>query len=884
MEFHLKPILLFLLGLTLTVSGEDERCNRRWLEKWGHKYMFICDKLTYDEAESDCIDMGADLVSINSRREAYFLQTRLMSIITDISQGSWWIGLRYIGEYWKWTDNSEFNETKTPWAPGEPNNGLGTEDCVEFNFQGKLNDKICETPRPYICERSPPNTARTRRPDTTAPASSHTSHKDWSAADKDSSRIMTSLLNTDDMYPTRPTTDDKESTYSLSSRVPKDVCIYSLGKKVYVQEKGFCPEEVRMDIRWPRIEAGTTAMVPCPSGINFAYRKCMKEPACWEENHNILHCASVKMKDFVADAERQLRGGTSKDSVQISNALAEVTETKDMSIEDFAVASQYFDILTSSLKYVPIDEPGDVDVLVKDVVKVSSNMMSTNKSKVWKKMSAEEKVQSASSLLNTMDKATMTLVDAINQPDVIKRSDENVEAELLVLNVDRLDEPEVKYKASSGGSFSLPTENLKTITKAGNLAKVVFVTYHSIGELMPTASTRTAKGQKKVVIQSNIISASIADYHGEVLPEPVIFSMTHTKPLPPGVEPLCSFWNMSADSRSYCWSQEGCSLVSTTTESTTCKCNHLTNFAILMDVEGIKLSHSHQNALKIITYVGCAISLVCLFLSWITFMLVTSIRGERNSIHKNLVFCLFVAELVFIIGIHRTEDKLLCSIFAGVLHYFFLAAFSWMLMEAAKILIMIIQVFNSSKSKMVYFYIFGYGFPLLIVGISAAINFEGYGTDKHCWLSTENYFVWAFNGPVAFILLVNAVVLTYALVTIYKHSGYVIPDDMVGTVAAWVKGALSLEVILGVTWLFGFFYVSQSTLIMAYIFAILNTLQGFFIYCFHCLGNKQVWKEYKKLLGLKEKSGTATSTKTASVSRKPTDAATYEMAAPNHKN
>ena len=32
-----------------------------------------------------------------------------------------------------------------------------------------------------------------------------------------------------------------------------------------------------------------------------------------------------------------------------------------------------------------------------------------------------------------------------------------------------------------------------------------------------------------------------------------------------------------------------------------------------------------------------------------------------------------------------------------------------MLMEAAKILIMIIQVFNSSKSKLIYFYIFGYG-------------------------------------------------------------------------------------------------------------------------------------------------------------------------------
>ena len=79
---------------------------------------------------------------------------------------------------------------------------------------------------------------------------------------------MTSLLNTEDMYPTSPTTDERESTFALPSRVPKDVCIYSLGKKVYVQEKGYCPEEVLMNIKWPRIKADATAMVPCPSGIS----------------------------------------------------------------------------------------------------------------------------------------------------------------------------------------------------------------------------------------------------------------------------------------------------------------------------------------------------------------------------------------------------------------------------------------------------------------------------------------------------------------------------------------------------------------------------------------------------------------------------------------
>ena len=32
------------------------------------------------------------------------------------------------------------------------------------------------------------------------------------------------------------------------------------------------------------------------------------------------------------------------------------------------------------------------------------------------------------------------------------------------------------------------------------------------------------------------------------------------------------------------WSKEGCTLVQQTEEHTTCRCNHLTNFAVLMEV------------------------------------------------------------------------------------------------------------------------------------------------------------------------------------------------------------------------------------------------------------------------------------------------------------
>lgn len=38
------------------------------------------------------------------------------------------------------------------WAPGEPNNDKGAENCVEIYTNGKWNDKSCGEQRLVICE------------------------------------------------------------------------------------------------------------------------------------------------------------------------------------------------------------------------------------------------------------------------------------------------------------------------------------------------------------------------------------------------------------------------------------------------------------------------------------------------------------------------------------------------------------------------------------------------------------------------------------------------------------------------------------------------------------------------------------------------------------
>lgn len=63
----------------------------------------------------------------------------------------------------------------------------------------------------------------------------------------------------------------------------------------------------------------------------------------------------------------------------------------------------------------------------------------------------------------------------------------------------------------------------------------------------------------------------------------------------------------------------------------------------------------HELILFVITWVGIVISLVCLAICISTFCFLRGLQTDRNTIHKNLCINLFIAELLFLIGIDKTE-------------------------------------------------------------------------------------------------------------------------------------------------------------------------------------------------------------------------------------
>ena len=62
-------------------------------------------------------------------------------------------------------------------------------------------------------------------------------------------------------------------------------------------------------------------------------------------------------------------------------------------------------------------------------------------------------------------------------------------------------------------------------------------------------------------------------------------------------------------------------------------------------------------ALTVVTYVGMSVSLVCLFLAIITFLLCRSLWSVSVALHLQLSICLFAADLLFLVAVPQTANK-----------------------------------------------------------------------------------------------------------------------------------------------------------------------------------------------------------------------------------
>ncbi|KFW87434.1 putative G-protein coupled receptor 144, partial [Manacus vitellinus] len=295
------------------------------------------------------------------------------------------------------------------------------------------------------------------------------------------------------------------------------------------------------------------------------------------------------------------------------------------------------------------------------------------------------------------------------------------------------------------------------------------------------------------------------------------------------------------------WSTAGCSVVTSLQDSTACFCNHTTNFAILLQVYELQMTAKEEFTLQTLTFIGCGVSFCALIVTFILFLVVRVPKSERTAVHKNLIFALATGEALLMLSELAKSNQVLCFMVTAFLHFFFMAAFSWMLVEGLLLWSKVVAVNMSEDRRMKFYYVTGWGLPVLIVGVTLATSFNKYVAANHCWLNMQTNVIWAFVGPVLFILAVNTFVLlrvvTVTVSSARRRSKMLTPnsslESQIGAqIWATAKPVLVLLPVLGLTWVCG--VLVHLSIIWAYVFIVLNSLQGLYIFLVYAIYNSEV--------------------------------------------
>ncbi|XP_062870752.1 adhesion G-protein coupled receptor F1-like [Trichomycterus rosablanca] len=315
--------------------------------------------------------------------------------------------------------------------------------------------------------------------------------------------------------------------------------------------------------------------------------------------------------------------------------------------------------------------------------------------------------------------------------------------------------------------------------------------------------------------------------------------------------PQCVFWNFSLLNGSGGWDSTGCTAKSSGNGPVTCECNHTTSFSVLMSP--FTPSQSQKIILDYITYIGVGISMaslvVCLLIEAVIWKSVTKneISYMRHVAIVNIAFSLLIADICFIIGASmvtngETTPVGPCSTATFFGHFFYLALFFWMMLSALLLLYRSIMVFSSlSKSVMMAVaFSIGYGAPLLIAVVTVASTAGGGGyitAVNACWLNWDKTkALLAFVIPALTIVAINLLVMVVVLYKILRRGlNASVQRDEKHALLVIAKCVAILTPLFGLTWGFGIGTMVSPVFGLHVVFALLNSLQGFFILVFGVL-------------------------------------------------
>uniref|UniRef100_A0A8C2FTB0 Adhesion G-protein coupled receptor G2 n=1 Tax=Cyprinus carpio TaxID=7962 RepID=A0A8C2FTB0_CYPCA len=417
----------------------------------------------------------------------------------------------------------------------------------------------------------------------------------------------------------------------------------------------------------------------------------------------------------------------------------------------------------------------------------------------------------------------------------------------------------VQVRSTLLGSIILPASLTQNLTaEQQRLASRVQFSYFQKSTFFQDKNLGESK------LNSGIVGCSVANLSISGLQKEVVITLRNTGPIPANYKASCVFWDFGLNGGSGGWNRSGCHVLNSSAEETQCACNHLTSFGILLDISKTPITGQHAEILTYITYIGCGISAIFLSVTLLTYLAFGKLRKDIPSkILIQLCLALLLLNLVFLLDawLALYPDAVgLCISTAFFLHYFLLASFTWMALEAFHMYLAIVKVFNTYISRfMVKIGLVGWGIPLVIVIIVIAFNKDNYGlvtygrfgngaTDDFCWIKNDIVFYVAVVAYFCLVFLLNFIMFIIVMVQLCRIKQQ--NPHNVQNRSGWqeIRSVAGLSMLLGLTWGFAFFAWGPVNLAFMYLFAIFNTLQGFFIFVFHCAMKENVRRQWRTYL------------------------------------
>ncbi|NWV75604.1 AGRG3 protein, partial [Dasyornis broadbenti] len=349
--------------------------------------------------------------------------------------------------------------------------------------------------------------------------------------------------------------------------------------------------------------------------------------------------------------------------------------------------------------------------------------------------------------------------------------------------------------------------------------------------------------QTAQVLDNTVLGITVGESSISGLQDPVQLTFAHRQ-LPHGVTPQCVFWD-SSKGQAGGWSSNGC-VTQPGDKGTVCSCDHLTFFTLLLNPS---LDGSTAKTLMAVATTGCGIAMAfsiftiafCIFIRC-RFRFEETLRINLG-LHVNLVGSLFLLNLAFLLnsGLSARTHLRTCRVLGGLTHYCLLCCFTWTALEGCQLYLLFVKVLGIYiHHYLAKLCLIGWGFPVLVVGVAGVIGSYGefsIQTTDHevivhlCWITSKHLLVHYITncGYFGLIFLFNMAV--FGVVT-QKSCSLLGTAAVQGYRKPWKVAlvAAGLFCLLGATWVLAFLTYSISSPPVLYLFTILNSLQGIFIF------------------------------------------------------